>query len=50
MYAYETLKSHVVPYVSAIDNSFLLMQDNVRRHAARLVENFLEPETVQRMR
>lgn len=48
-YADEILRPHVVPYAAAIGDSFLLMHDNARPHTARLVENFLEAETIQRM-
>ncbi|GFU16390.1 hypothetical protein TNCV_835791 [Trichonephila clavipes] len=45
----ETLNSYVVPYAAANGKSFLLMQDNTRPHTARLVENFLKAEIIQRM-
>ncbi|GFU73863.1 ATP-dependent DNA helicase [Trichonephila clavipes] len=43
-YARETVRPS---YAATIDDSFLLMQGNARRRAARFVENFLEAETIQ---
>ncbi|GFW49801.1 transposable element Tcb2 transposase [Trichonephila clavipes] len=37
------------PYAVAIGNSFVFQDDNDRPHRARLVENMLEAETIQRM-
>ncbi|XP_035222808.1 uncharacterized protein LOC118195583, partial [Stegodyphus dumicola] len=48
-YADEILRPHIIPYPAAIGNSFLLIQDNARSCTARLVENFLEAETIQCM-
>ncbi|GFY11065.1 transposable element Tcb2 transposase [Trichonephila clavipes] len=48
-YANEILRPHIVPYVAAINDFFLLMHDNAKNHTACLVENFLEVETIQRM-
>ena len=48
-YAVEILRSHVIPYAAAIGDSFVFQDDNVRPHTARLVENMLEAETIQRM-
>ncbi|GFS83319.1 hypothetical protein TNCV_600581 [Trichonephila clavipes] len=41
-YSNEILRPHLVPYAAVIGDSFLLMQDNVRNHTARLAENFLK--------
>ncbi|GFX87030.1 transposable element Tc1 transposase [Trichonephila clavipes] len=43
-YATETLRPHVA---TTIGDTFLLMQANARNPTARLVENFLEVETIQ---
>lgn len=48
-YADEILRPHVIPYAAAIGDSFVLQDDNARPHRARLVENMLEAETIQRM-
>ncbi|GFY23201.1 transposable element Tcb2 transposase [Trichonephila clavipes] len=48
-YADEILRPHVIPYSGAIGDSFVFQDDNARPHRARLVENMLEAETIQRM-
>ncbi|GFS81381.1 zygotic DNA replication licensing factor mcm6 [Trichonephila clavipes] len=48
-YADEILRPHVIPYAGAIRDSFVFQDDNGRPHRARLVENMLEAETIQRM-
>ncbi|GFV84460.1 transposable element Tcb2 transposase [Trichonephila clavipes] len=48
-YADEILQPHVIPYAGAIEDSFVFQDDNARPHRARLVENMLEAETIQRM-
>ncbi|GFW16949.1 transposable element Tcb2 transposase [Trichonephila clavipes] len=48
-YADEILRPHVIPYAIAIGDSFVFLDDNARPHRARLVENMLEAETIQRM-
>ncbi|GFW26451.1 transposable element Tc1 transposase [Trichonephila clavipes] len=48
-YADEILRPHVIPYAVAIGDSFVFQDDNARPHRARLVENMLEAETIQRM-
>ncbi|GFX52962.1 transposable element Tcb1 transposase [Trichonephila clavipes] len=48
-YADEILRPHVIPYAGAIRDSFVFQDDNARPHRARLVENRLEAETIQRM-
>ncbi|GFX31009.1 putative DD41D transposase [Trichonephila clavipes] len=48
-YADEILRPHVIPYAGAIGDSFVFQNDNARPHRARLVENMLEAETIQRM-
>ncbi|GFT73973.1 transposable element Tcb2 transposase [Trichonephila clavipes] len=47
-YADEILQPHVIPYAGAIGDSFVFQDDNARPHRARLVENMLEAETIQR--
>ncbi|GFU98234.1 hypothetical protein TNCV_672481 [Trichonephila clavipes] len=37
------------PTAGAIGDSFVFQDDNARPHRARLVENMLEAETIQRM-
>ncbi|GFU90452.1 transposable element Tcb2 transposase [Trichonephila clavipes] len=48
-YADEILRPYVIPYARAIKDSFVFQDDNARPHRARLVENMLEAETIQRM-
>ncbi|GFU86258.1 transposable element Tcb2 transposase [Trichonephila clavipes] len=48
-YADEILRPHVISYAGAIGDSFVFQDDNARPHRARLVENMLEAETIQRM-
>ncbi|GFW24592.1 transposable element Tcb2 transposase [Trichonephila clavipes] len=48
-YADEILRPHVIPYAGAIGDFFVFQDDNARPHRARLVENMLEAETIQRM-
>ncbi|GFW58392.1 succinate--hydroxymethylglutarate CoA-transferase [Trichonephila clavipes] len=48
-YADKILRPHVIPYGGAIGDSFVFQDDNARPHRARLVENMLEAETIQRM-
>ncbi|GFV83131.1 transposable element Tcb2 transposase [Trichonephila clavipes] len=48
-YADEILRPHVIPYAGAIEDSFVFHDDNAQPHRARLVENMLEAETIQRM-
>ncbi|GFU14608.1 transposable element Tcb1 transposase [Trichonephila clavipes] len=43
------LQPHVIPYAGAIGDSFVFQDANARPHRARLVENMLEAETIQRM-
>ncbi|GFV35785.1 transposable element Tcb2 transposase [Trichonephila clavipes] len=47
-YADKILRPHVI-YTGAIGDSFVFQDDNARPHRARLVENMLEAETIQRM-
>ncbi|GFU58678.1 transposable element Tcb2 transposase [Trichonephila clavipes] len=48
-FADEILRPQVIPYAGAIGDSFVFQDDNARLHKARLVENMLEAETIQRM-
>ncbi|GFU87164.1 transposable element Tcb2 transposase [Trichonephila clavipes] len=45
----EILRPIVVPYVAAIGDDFILMDDNCRPHRANLVEDFLFEEGIVRM-
>ncbi|GFX88061.1 transposable element Tcb2 transposase [Trichonephila clavipes] len=47
-YADEILRPHVIAYAGAIGDSFVFQDDNARPHRARLVENMLEAQTIQR--
>ncbi|GFW49010.1 transposable element Tcb2 transposase [Trichonephila clavipes] len=47
-YADEILRPYVIPCAVAIGDSFVFQDDNARPHRARLVENMLEAETIQR--
>ncbi|GFW81185.1 transposable element Tcb2 transposase [Trichonephila clavipes] len=48
-YADKILRPYVIPYAVAIGDSFVFQDDNARPHRARLVENMVEAETIQRM-
>ncbi|GFW29798.1 transposon Tf2-6 polyprotein [Trichonephila clavipes] len=48
-YADEILRPYVIPYAVATGDSFVFQDDNARPHRARVVENMLEAETIQRM-
>ncbi|GFW21332.1 transposable element Tcb2 transposase [Trichonephila clavipes] len=48
-YTDEILRPHVIPYAGAIGDSFVFQDVNAPPHRARLVENMLEAETIQRM-
>ncbi|GFY12749.1 transposable element Tcb1 transposase [Trichonephila clavipes] len=45
----EILRPIVVPYLAAIRDDFILMDDNCRPHRANLVEDFLFEEGIERM-
>ncbi|GFY33240.1 transposable element Tcb2 transposase [Trichonephila clavipes] len=47
-YADEILRPYVITYAVAIGDSFVFQDDNARPHRARLVENMLEAEIIQR--
>ena len=48
-YKNEILDAHVRPYAGAIGTDFLLMDDNARPHRARVVDQYLNTETIERM-
>lgn len=48
-YRDEILNVYVRPYAGAIGPNFILMDDNARPHRARVVDRFLEQETIVRM-
>jgi hypothetical protein len=39
----------VRPYAGAVDDGFIFMDDNARPHRARVVTDYLENETIERM-
>ena len=47
MYEDEILRPHVKSYTADTGNSFQLMKNKASAHKTRLVENFLEDETLQ---
>ena len=48
-YRDEVLDPIVRPYAGAIGYDFILMDDNARPHRARVVTDYLETETIERM-
>ncbi|GFT31066.1 transposable element Tcb2 transposase [Trichonephila clavipes] len=48
-YRDEILDPYVRPYAAAIGNDFILMDDNARPHRARIVEEYLEDNDLERM-
>ncbi|GFX57255.1 transposable element Tcb2 transposase [Trichonephila clavipes] len=48
-YTDEILRPDVIPYAGAIGDSFVFLDDNARPYRARLLENMLEAETIQRI-
>ncbi|GBN18741.1 hypothetical protein AVEN_120005-1 [Araneus ventricosus] len=48
-YRDEILDPYVRPYASAIDNDFILMDDNARPHQAVVVKDYLEGHGLERM-
>lgn len=48
-YRDEILDVYVRPYAGAVGPEFILMDDNARPHRARVVEQYLEQETIVRM-
>ena len=47
-YINDILDVYVKPYSGAVGENFFLMDDNARPHRARVVERYLERETIQR--
>jgi transposase len=45
-YRDEILDGYVRPYAGAVGPEFILMDDNARPHRARVVEQYLEQETI----
>ncbi|GFV41005.1 transposable element Tcb1 transposase [Trichonephila clavipes] len=43
------LDAYVRPYTGAINDAFVLQDDNVKPHRARIVNAYIEQETTQRM-
>jgi hypothetical protein len=48
-YRDEILHPIVIPYSGAVGYGFILMDDNARPHRARVVTDYLENETIERM-
>ena len=48
-YRDEILDVYVRPYAGAVGPEFILMDDNARPHRARVVEQYLQQETIVRM-
>ena len=48
-YLHEILTPLVIPYAGAVGEGFILMDDNARPHRARVVDQFLEDQGVERM-
>ena len=48
-YRNEILDVYVRPYAGAVGPEFILMNDNARPHRARVVEQYLQQETIVRM-
>jgi transposase len=48
-YRDEVLDPYVRPYAGAIGDTFILQDDNARPHRSRLVDQYLQENTIQRM-
>ena len=48
-YVNEILDVYVRPYAGAVGENFILMNDNVRAHKARITDQYLEQATIVRM-
>ena len=48
-YRDEILHSIVRPYAGAVGEDFILMDDNARPHRARIIDQYLQQETIERM-
>ncbi|GBN88741.1 hypothetical protein AVEN_29495-1 [Araneus ventricosus] len=48
-YRDDILDAHVRPYARAIGDDFLLQDDNAKPHRARIVDDYLQQETIQHM-
>ena len=48
-YLHVILTPLVIPYAGAVGEGFILMDDNARPHRARVVDQFLEDQGVERM-
>ena len=48
-YLQEILTPLVIPYAGAVGEGFILMDDNARPHRARVVDQFLDDQGVERM-
>jgi hypothetical protein len=45
-YRVEILDVYVKPYAGAVDSEFILMGGNARHHRARVMEQYLQQETI----
>jgi hypothetical protein len=48
-YQDEIFDVYVRPYAGVVGTEFILMDDNARSHRARVVEQYLQQETIVRM-
>ena len=48
-YRDEVLDPLVKPYAGAVGPEFVLMDDNARPHRARIITEYLQDETIERM-
>ena len=48
-YRDEILAPYVVPYVGAVGQEFILMDDDATAHRARIVNAYLEDQDIHRM-
>ena len=46
VYRDDILDAYVRPYAGAIGDAFLLQDDNARPHRARIVDDYLQQETI----
>ena len=48
-YGYRTLNVHMRPYAGAIGDNSFLMGDNALEHRVRVIDDYLQQETMERM-
>ncbi|KFM63970.1 Transposable element Tcb2 transposase, partial [Stegodyphus mimosarum] len=49
VYRDDILDAYVCPFAGAIGDAFLLQDDNARPHRARIIDDYLQQETIIRM-